>query len=93
MPTQACQGTQASGSAQDASQQEDRCPNAQRPTPMPMDLTDQFLIYYHEGCPRPQPNPDKNCVFYKVDSRGREVFDQFVPRSRHPFGQGTIEQY
>ena len=93
MSTQACQGTQASGSAQGTSQQEDRCPNAQRPTPMPMDLTDQLLIYYNEGSPRPQPNPDRNCVIFRIDRRGREVFEQYIPRTRFPFGQGTIEQY
>jgi len=57
-----------------------------------MDSTDRLLIYYHEDGPKPMPNPDRNCVILRVDRRGREVFEQYVPRSRFPFGSGTIEQ-
>ena len=60
---------------------------------MPMDLTDDFLIFYREGDPRPKPNPDKNCIFYKVDSEGTEEFDLYVPRSRRPYGKETVELY
>ena len=60
---------------------------------MPMDLTDKLLIYYNEGSPRPQPNPDRDCVIYRIDRKGEEVFEHFYARARFPYGRGIIEQY
>ena len=93
MSSQERQGGQASCSAQGAVQPANPRPSTDRPTPMPMDLTDKLPIYYNEGSPRPQPNPDRDCVIYRIDRKGEEVFEDFYPRTRFPYGRGTIEQY
>ena len=92
MSAQANQGTHAPGSVW-PTQAEYHGPGKDDPTPLPMDSTDRFFIYYPEGGRKPIPNPDRNCVILKVDRAGKVWFERYVPRSRFPFGSGTIEQY
>ena len=60
---------------------------------MPMDSADRLFIYYPEGGPEPVPNPDRNCVIHRVDLGGKVWFERYVPRSRFPFGSGTVEHF
>ncbi len=50
-------------------------------------------MFYREGRPRPLPNPDRDCIIYMYDGKGKETFDRYVPRTRHPHGEGYIEHF
>ena len=93
MSSQERQGGQASCSAQGAVQPANPRPSTDRRTPMLMDLTDKLLIYYNEGSPRPPPDPDRDCVIYRINQKGEEVFEHYWARTRFPYGRGTVELY
>jgi hypothetical protein len=87
------QEAQVPGSARQPTQGDNRRPGGEDPTPMPMDSADRLLIYYPEGGPEPVLNPDRNCVVHRVDLAGKVSFERYVPRTRFPFGNGTVEHF